>query len=174
MKKKVKIKKRKLTYEKDDKIRIGRPKLQHSTMLTDEMENVAQLTRQGKSADQIADIEEISIERVLLYLHDTPIVMERIKELFEDKAERFTLLRDSIFESCMRRARKMINDGELNTEQLDKWMRRYDPYELEKIAIKRTEVKRQRRVEETDKPVGSVFKELEVEKDIDNSDDKKL
>ena len=129
--------KRRVIKTVDKEVLTGRPKLQDSNILTPEMENVAQLSRAGYEPEYIAQELDISLDKVMMYLIDTAIVRNRIRELFGDNLKRFSNLRDSLFEWTMRYALKEIMQSmrtddatkKVALERVDKWMQRYDPFE---------------------------------------------
>lgn len=129
--------KRRVIKTVDKESFIGRPKLQDSNVLTPEMENVAQLSRAGYEPEHIAQELDIPLDKVMMYLIDTAIVRNRIRELFGDNLKRFSNLRDSLFEWTMRYALKEIMQSmrtddvskKVALERVDKWMQRYDPFE---------------------------------------------
>jgi len=91
----------------------GRPRLQDSTTLTPEMEQVAQMTYQGFSPEEIAESLQVPTTKVLLYLEETPIVQARVRNLFGDKQELWTKKRYELYETCIDTAVKLIKEGKV-------------------------------------------------------------
>ena len=176
-----KEKSRKIVKKNQD---VGRPKLQDSQSLTPEMELVCQMAYLGFSREEIAAQIDIPLSKIELYLDETNVVRDRLKELFSDKRKRAISLRMAIFEACARRALRILETKgeEVQFDVLDRWMTRYDPMfaqtdkerqykqeELQQDGSRQTNENQQLKEIEGEKEK-SIFDSIRVEEEIEKND----
>lgn len=124
---------------KTTKAKIGRPKLQDSTVLTDEMEEVAQLARSGFRPEEISEKLQIETTKVLILIQETPIVQARIKALFANKHDRWIELSDRLYEVCLDTAITLIKERKVPWQYLMQMLERLETrYGIIKGKTKRT------------------------------------
>jgi len=144
--------------------RPGRPTLEDATILTPEMEEVAQRTHAGYSPSEIADALRIGTDKVVRYLQSVPLVQQRIRLLRGEPLYRFDLLRTELGEASFRAAVRAVNEGRVPWKHLMELLERYDPIEQRDRRTVTLEL------EETTQPGGdrkeegkkSIFRRMEV------------
>ena len=108
------------------KKKISRKKVKtDSVTLTSEMEEVAQRIRAGLSPEEVAEALEIPSDRVLVYLENR-LVQERIKTLLGDKFERWSKLRDRLYEECLNTSLRLVRDGKIPWAYMEKLLDRLE------------------------------------------------
>ncbi|MBW8001735.1 MAG: hypothetical protein FVQ80_06895 [Planctomycetes bacterium] len=141
---------------------IRTKKLKRSSVtFTGEMEEVAQRIRSGFSPEEVAISLDIPADRVLAYLEDR-LVQERIRHLLGDKFERWSKLRDRLYEECLSTSIRLVRDGKISWPYMEKML---DRLEASYGIFKKVSEKRQISKETT--PLipdgsGGIFKTKEV------------
>jgi len=142
----------------------GRPALVDSMKLTKEMEEFSQLIRAGFSPEECADKLSIPLEKAITYT-EAPIIQARIKHLLNNKMDRWTTLRDRLYEECLEACIVLVKDRKIPWQYMMQLIDRLeDSYAIYKRSAEQTQkVIEETTTKETTTPRGtSIFTEKEI------------
>lgn len=99
----------------------GRPPLEEQTKMTEEMEEFAWNLRTGFTPEEAAGRMSIPVDRALR-MYENPLVHERVNVLFGNKLKQWAVMRDELYEVCLRTSIKLVKAQKVPWSYLDKIM----------------------------------------------------
>lgn len=90
----------------------GRPRIEDSVTLSEEMERFAWETARGFSPAEVAERMGIPGERAVRYA-TTPIILERVAVLLRDKTHEWRSMQDELLTVCYRQAIRFVAEGKV-------------------------------------------------------------
>ena len=98
--------------EKQKRKKPGRPLLRDQLSLTPEMEEFANHLRAGFTPEEASERMDMPLDKAL-QLAQNQMVQNRVKVMLGDKMHEWAMMRDQLYETCLKTADRLIREGKV-------------------------------------------------------------